>query len=265
MGWFHQQLGPLFIVDGIPSGGIDYLNPNDIENISVLKDAASATFTARWKQIGHYHHQKGTANAPATLSYDMYVGMQEPVKYMALLNAEQYATLMNESRAAAGLIADPRWRTLRLLAGNQLARGPLPAGTDGQPQRAVQERWNQHVCEPLQPGRHHWRREGRFERTTFRLGNEQQAGERFRVGQTINFTHINRALGGKRRIQHPCRARVEHRSGDSSHRPNGTYAYSPFINSDIANPINKSTSPTAIGRPTDSLATPGRRQTCSHH
>ena len=33
---------PLFIVDGIPSGGIDYLNPSDIESISILKDAASA-------------------------------------------------------------------------------------------------------------------------------------------------------------------------------------------------------------------------------
>ena len=33
---------PLYVVDGIPSFGIDYLNPSDIESISVLKDAASA-------------------------------------------------------------------------------------------------------------------------------------------------------------------------------------------------------------------------------
>jgi TonB-dependent starch-binding outer membrane protein SusC len=41
---------PLFVVDGIPltTGGIDYLNPNDIESIDVLKDAsATAIFGSR--------------------------------------------------------------------------------------------------------------------------------------------------------------------------------------------------------------------------
>ena len=33
---------PLYIVDGIPVEGLDFLNPNDIESINVLKDAASA-------------------------------------------------------------------------------------------------------------------------------------------------------------------------------------------------------------------------------
>ncbi|MCB0598293.1 MAG: TonB-dependent receptor plug domain-containing protein, partial [Phaeodactylibacter sp.] len=33
---------PLYVVDGLPVGGIDYLNPGDIESIEVLKDAASA-------------------------------------------------------------------------------------------------------------------------------------------------------------------------------------------------------------------------------
>src|SRR5699024_8024654 len=34
---------PLVIVDGVPIDGIDMVNPNDVENISVLKDAASAS------------------------------------------------------------------------------------------------------------------------------------------------------------------------------------------------------------------------------
>ena len=39
---------PMYIVDGMPVGGIDYLNPNDIERIEVLKDAASgAVYGAR--------------------------------------------------------------------------------------------------------------------------------------------------------------------------------------------------------------------------
>lgn len=34
---------PLIIMDGVPVNSIDHINPNDIENISVLKDAASAS------------------------------------------------------------------------------------------------------------------------------------------------------------------------------------------------------------------------------
>ena len=42
-GWGTSSLNnaePLWVVDGIPTGGIDFLNPADIESISVLKDAA---------------------------------------------------------------------------------------------------------------------------------------------------------------------------------------------------------------------------------
>ena len=100
---------PLFIVDGIPSGGIDYLNPSDIESISILKDAAStAIYGARGANgVVLITTKKGSRGSKATLTYDSYIGLQEPWKYMALLNAEEYATLMNESRAAAGLSALP--------------------------------------------------------------------------------------------------------------------------------------------------------------
>ena len=37
-----NHASPLYIVDGMPAGSIDYINPNDIERIDVLKDAASA-------------------------------------------------------------------------------------------------------------------------------------------------------------------------------------------------------------------------------
>ena len=98
---------PLFIVDGIPSGGIDYLNPGDIESISILKDAAStAIYGARGSNgVVLITTKKGSRNSKASLTYDSYVGTQEPWKFMSLLNAEEYAVLMNESRAAAGLPA----------------------------------------------------------------------------------------------------------------------------------------------------------------
>jgi len=105
---------PLWVVDGIPSGGIDYLNPSDIESISVLKDAASAAiYGARGGNgVILVTTKKGAKGQPAQVTYDTYYGFQEPWKKIGLLNAEEYAILMNESRAAAGLVplsqlADP--------------------------------------------------------------------------------------------------------------------------------------------------------------
>ncbi|MBC6997342.1 TonB-dependent receptor [Cytophaga sp. FL35] len=39
---FSGDTQPLFVVDGVPTGSIDFLNPQDIERIDVLKDASSA-------------------------------------------------------------------------------------------------------------------------------------------------------------------------------------------------------------------------------
>ena len=52
---------PLYVVDGVViTGGIDYLNPNDIETIEVLKDAASAAiYGARGANCAQYRHPSG--------------------------------------------------------------------------------------------------------------------------------------------------------------------------------------------------------------
>ena len=158
---------PLFIVDGIPSGGIDYLNPSDIESISILKDAAStAIYGARGANgVVLITTKKGSRGSKATLTYDSYVGMQEPWKYMALLNAEEYATLMNESRAAAGLAALPGLTDPASLGeGTNWQEAMFQRAPDVQPQRVVHERHgdveHRHGREPLLSRRHHWRGKG---------------------------------------------------------------------------------------------------------
>lgn len=96
---------PLYIIDGMPSGGIDYLNPNDIERIEVLKDAASgAVYGARAANgvvlITTRKGQKGQAK----VSYDFSYGMQNPWRKPAVLNATEYAVMMNEGRLNAGQV-----------------------------------------------------------------------------------------------------------------------------------------------------------------
>ncbi len=91
---------PLYIVDGMPVSNIDYLNPNDIESIDVLKDAASAAiYGARAANgvvlittISGGKGEPGKMN----LTYSGYYGIQNVSKTIPMLNAQQYMELQNE-------------------------------------------------------------------------------------------------------------------------------------------------------------------------
>ncbi len=96
---------PLYVVDGVPIdvGGIDYLNQGDIESIEVLKDGASAAIygTRAASGVILVTTKKGKAGS-LRINYNGYYGTQAPARKLKLLDAEQYATLRNESSLAAG-------------------------------------------------------------------------------------------------------------------------------------------------------------------
>jgi TonB-linked SusC/RagA family outer membrane protein len=95
---------PLVVVDGVPlDGGYDYLNPNDIESIDVLKDAASAAIYGARAANGVIlvTTKKGSRSA-IRVSYNAYYGTQAPARKLDLLNATEYATLRNEASVASG-------------------------------------------------------------------------------------------------------------------------------------------------------------------
>ncbi len=103
---------PLYIVDGMPiEGGLDYLNPNDIASIEVLKDAASgAVYGARAANGVVLVTTKSGKEGPAKLSYDFSYGWQNVAKKRKVLNATEYAMMMNEGAVNAGIApsyADP--------------------------------------------------------------------------------------------------------------------------------------------------------------
>ena len=98
VGSIHDS-APLYIVDGLAiSGGIDYLNPGDIERIEVLKDAASgAVYGARAANgVVLVTTKKGKAGK-TTVSYDFSYGWQNVWRKPQVLNATEYAIMMNEA------------------------------------------------------------------------------------------------------------------------------------------------------------------------
>ena len=93
---------PLLIIDGINSGtaddGLNGLNPNDIESIDVLKDAASAAiYGARAANGVILVTTKQGKAGKLSLQYDGFVGWSNAYKVPAMLNAQQYMQIINET------------------------------------------------------------------------------------------------------------------------------------------------------------------------
>lgn len=95
---------PLFIVDGMHiDGGIDFLNPADIESIEVLKDAASgAIYGARAANgVVLVTTKKGDVGK-THVSYDFQYGISNPWKKLEVLNGTEYALMINEMELNSG-------------------------------------------------------------------------------------------------------------------------------------------------------------------
>lgn len=114
---------PLFVVDGVPlneglystgQGGAARLNPllninpNDIETMTVLKDAAAvAIYGSRGANgVVLITTKRGSANQKTRVNFDYYTGWSKPTGLIPMMDAEQYKTYVNDFNAAKGLPAE---------------------------------------------------------------------------------------------------------------------------------------------------------------
>ncbi|MEO8473568.1 MAG: TonB-dependent receptor [Chryseolinea sp.] len=84
---------PLYVVDGVPVQNTDFLQPNDIESATVLKDAASASIYGARAAGGVivYTTKKGKRDQGLKISYDGLVGFTDPGKVNTILNPQEQA------------------------------------------------------------------------------------------------------------------------------------------------------------------------------
>lgn len=94
---------PLVVIDGIPGGDMNIINPDDIESISVLKDAASSSIYGVRGANGVIliTTKKGKAGTQS-LTYSNYYGIQTPTALPEFLGSPEYMTLLNESQKNVG-------------------------------------------------------------------------------------------------------------------------------------------------------------------
>ncbi|CAZ94386.1 SusC/RagA family TonB-linked outer membrane protein [Zobellia galactanivorans] len=97
-----NNANPMVLVDGIESS-MDDVNPNDIDNISVLKDAASAAIygTRAANGVILITTKRGKVGKPS-FSYRGYTGVQKPTYTPEFLNSYEYAKLRNEGLVNEG-------------------------------------------------------------------------------------------------------------------------------------------------------------------
>lgn len=94
---------PLIVVDGIADRSFSRLNAEDIESISILKDASAAIYGSRAANGVILVTTKRGKEGRTTLSYSGRVGFSQPTRVPDMLNSHQYMTYINEYQTGHGL------------------------------------------------------------------------------------------------------------------------------------------------------------------
>lgn len=97
---------PLVIVDGSPQDQVDFnsINPNEIESINVLKDAATLAIygVKGGNGVIVVTTKSGKRNQKTLISASANYGVQEVAHTVGVLNATEYGAIINEASVAAG-------------------------------------------------------------------------------------------------------------------------------------------------------------------
>ncbi len=116
---------PLYVIDGLVGADIASLNPNDIETISVLKDASStAIYGSRGANGVVLITTKTGKIGDASIHFDAFYSLDNISKTYDLLNGAQYMQIVNERNAALGV--DPQFTD------SEIAAVRASGGTDWQ-------------------------------------------------------------------------------------------------------------------------------------
>ncbi|MFC5409348.1 SusC/RagA family TonB-linked outer membrane protein [Larkinella bovis] len=92
VGSINYASGPLYVIDGVPSGDLNNLDPKDIESLEVLKDASAAAIYGSRASNGVViiSTKKGSKDGKLHVNFDTYFGTQSPWKKLDLLNTQEY-------------------------------------------------------------------------------------------------------------------------------------------------------------------------------
>jgi TonB-linked SusC/RagA family outer membrane protein len=197
---------PLVVIDGVPAGGLNDVNSNDIESISVLKDAsASAIYGSRAANgVVIITTKKGKYNQPLQTSVNLYAGENSPVKFIKMLTAPDLAKLKIESYTNDGKTAPSIWsnpyysvqRTdwQRALLGTGHVQNADVAARGGSANSVYSFSGNYYNENGMIPN-------SVFTRYNFSINSDHNVSKRIKIGENILYSNSNNVLPDTRSTQ----------------------------------------------------------------
>ncbi|GAA4280714.1 SusC/RagA family TonB-linked outer membrane protein [Gaetbulibacter aestuarii] len=160
---------PLILVDGARIEDLSVLNPNDIESINILKDATAGIYGVQAANgVILIKTKSGRKEMPLTVEYNAYGGFQQTTRKIPVLNATEYALIVNEALAAGG--NEPPYTNI----------ASLGEGTD----------WQDQVFENAAIQNHNIRLSGGGEKSTYSYSGGFLTQDGIVGGSASNFTRF---------------------------------------------------------------------------
>ncbi|MFD2744534.1 MULTISPECIES: SusC/RagA family TonB-linked outer membrane protein [Sphingobacterium] len=172
---------PLYVVDGMFFDNIDFLNPNDIETINVLKDASAAAIygVRAGNGVVLIETKSGAYNQETQIVYDGYYGIQNPQNVLKMANTEQFVQYITETGSTADI------------AFIQNAIDRFGANPNNPNLPNVNTNWYDEVMSPAPIQNHNISFSGGSEKTRFSIGGSYFKQDGLLNEQRNDFTRLN--------------------------------------------------------------------------
>lgn len=189
---------PLIVIDGVPSGGLNDVNSNDIASIEILKDAsASAIYGSRAANgVVLITTKKGNYDEKLKTSVNLYGGSKNPVKFIKMLSAPDLVALKKEAFANDGSPVPTIWgNSYYATQRTDWQRALLGTGDVKNADLALRG-GNAHSNYSLSGN--YYDEKGMivnsyFKRYSFRMNSEHKVGSRFKVGENVVYSYTDGA------------------------------------------------------------------------
>jgi TonB-dependent starch-binding outer membrane protein SusC len=187
---------PLVVIDGVPAGGINDVNPNDIESIDVLKDAsASAIYGTRAANgVVLITTKRGKFDDKLRLTVNGYTGVSNRIKTIDVLDAPTLAQLKQEAYTNDGVPIpavweDAQYQTQKTNWQDEL----LKQGTTNNVDISIMG-GGKSSSFALSGGYYNEKGiigKSYYKRYTFRINSDHKISERLKIGQSFQYTNTN--------------------------------------------------------------------------
>lgn len=194
---------PLYVIDGVVSGGLNEINPNDIETMDILKDASTAAIYGSRASNGviMITTKKGRSGK-TKVTFDSYISSQSTSKRYDLLNSSQFETFAGETYGLPNrYTVDPESTKLNTNWQDEVFRSAIMSNTNvnvsGGSDTAIFNISAGYLDQEgivINTG---------FKRASIRANSEFKVGKRFKIGETLSIADsekLNEEQSGDRTL-----------------------------------------------------------------